>query len=163
MASINFVPASVQLLIVNMCEHMRAINIYTHCVGRLLFNVRLLLEQELYGAHTSCAASRLHAARESLICFVYIMNISMLPHFNFAGRETKEIVGSAVVLILQPLCVFYFVTLLISSCQHSFITACEYLINSQRALALAFRIWRMHMHIIAVDVTNRRVQQKAQL
>ena len=35
--------------------------------------------------------------------------------FNFAGRE-KEIVGSAVVEILQPLCVFYcqFVMLLIS-------------------------------------------------
>ena len=35
--------------------------------------------------------------------------------FNFAGRE-KGIVGSAVVEVLQPLCVFYclFVTLLIS-------------------------------------------------
>ena len=49
-------------------------------------------------------------------------------------------------------------TLLISSCHHSRI-----LINSQRACAFAraFRIWRMHMQIIAVGVTNRRDQQKA--
>ena len=35
--------------------------------------------------------------------------------------------------------------------------------NSQhaRAFARAFRIWRMHMQIIAVGVTNRRDQQKA--
>ena len=35
--------------------------------------------------------------------------------------------------------------------------------NSQRAgaLARACRVWRMHMQIIAVGVTNRRDQQKA--
>ena len=33
------------------------------------------------------------------------------------------------------------------------------LINSQRAHVRAFRTWFMHMQIIAVGVTNRRVQK----
>ena len=51
--------------------------------------------------------------------YMFVLPVSLyLTHrgytINFAGRE-KEVVGSAVVEILQPLCVFYlFVTLLIS-------------------------------------------------
>ena len=73
--------------------------------------------------------------------------------FNFAGKEGLYccIDFAAIVCIL-------FVTLLINSCHHSRI-----LIKSQRARALAraLRVWCMHMQIIAVDVTNRRDQQKA--
>ena len=74
----------------------------------------------------------------------------------------QEEKGFAVVyiLILQRHCVYFiyclFVTLLISSCQDSYDN--RILINSQRARA--FRIWHMHMQIIAVGVTNRRDQQK---
>ena len=80
--------------------------------------------------------------------------------FNFAGRKGLYCCSDFAVIV----CIFIyclFVTLLISSlrCHHSRI-----LINSQRARALAraFRIWRMHnMQIIAVGVTNRRDQLKA--
>ena len=64
--------------------------------------------------------------------------------------------SSAVIVILQQLCVFYLLPILDTlRCHHS--------INSQRARALAraFRIWRMHMQIIAVGVTNRRDQTRS--
>ena len=52
-------------------------------------------KQELYGAHTPCAASQWHAARQLLICFVYE---------NIAGSEG---LCSFIIVIFQPLCVFY--------------------------------------------------------
>ena len=75
-------------------------------------------------------------------------------------EDTRSILqekqSSAVLVILQQLCVFYLLPILDTlRCHHS--------INSQRARALAraFRIWRMHMQIIAVGVTNRRDQTRS--
>ena len=75
-------------------------------------------------------------------------------------EDTRSILlekqSSAVIVILQQLCVFYLLPILDTlRCHHS--------INSQRARALAraFRIWRMHMQIIAVGVTNRRDQTRS--
>ena len=71
-------------------------------------------QQELYGAHTPCAALQLHTAR--VLCMdMFLSYLYIYMHrgytFFFAGGKRKVLA----LLILQPLCVFYLVTLLISS------------------------------------------------
>ena len=56
------------------------------------------MKLELYGAHTPCAASQLHAARQLLTCFVFTVSYLYIAistctedtrtsFFNFAGKE----------------------------------------------------------------------------
>ena len=81
-------------------------------------------------------------------------------HRGYTIINFQEEKGSAVVVIIVHVYFTYclLVTLMISSCHHSYYL--RILINSQRACARAFRIWRVHIQIIAVGVTNRRDQQK---
>ena len=89
--------------------------------------------------------------------YIYMHRRYTNNNFQFCRKEGLYCCSdfAAIVCIL-----FYclFVTLLINSCYHSRI-----LIKSQRACAFAraCRVWRMHMQIIAVGVTNRRDQQKS--
>ena len=71
----------------------------------------------------------------------------------FAGKEELCCCSDFAAIFIYCL----FLTLLISSLR------CHHSINSHRAhaLARAFRIWRMHMQIIAVGVTNRRDQTRS--
>ena len=89
-------------------------------------------KQELYGAHTRCAASQLHAARELAYMFDYghVCVLYMYRGYNFqVYRKRKGIVGSAAVVICSHVCI-YFVTLLISSCDHSYYMYLQILIHA---------------------------------
>ena len=129
---------------------------------------------ELYGAHTPCAATLSCMLLESCLAIVY-KHVCITYTFQFC-RKRMGIVGSAVyvAVILSAIvhCMYFmhclFVTLLISSCHHSYHQ--RILIYSQRARACRRLVWhqrararasRMHMQIIAVGVTNRRYQQKS--
>ena len=118
---------------------------------------------ELYGAQTPCAALQLHAAGVLLICFVMFL-LCVYVHaqgytiiFNFAGREREFLLCYFAAIVI--LCIIYclFVTLLISSCHHSYYLR---IFNSQ--CVRAYGLWCTHMQIIAVGVANRRDQQKEQ-
>ena len=72
----------------------------------LLVTNYALSKQELCGAHTPCAASQLHAARQLLVCFVYMfaLPIGIYTACTCTGDARsilQEKKGSAVVVILH--------------------------------------------------------------
>ena len=73
--------------------------LYLRAAIRLVFS-----QQELYGAHTPCTASQVHAL---LICFVYVYEHVCVPvYLHEQGIATQSMLhedkGSAVVMIVQP-------------------------------------------------------------
>ena len=149
------------------CFNVHPLNIaafYTERCANVLRMLLALCKQERCGAHTPCAALQLHAARQLLICFVYehvgVTCISTCT--GDAQLILQEEKGSAVVVICSH-CMYFiyclFVTLWFAVAIASFIS---WSIANVR-MRVCERIWRMHMQIIAVGVTNRRDQQKARL